>query len=191
MNCSLPKESRVVLRDGRIVTLRPANPDDAQAALDYFIPFFNEAENWMLTAAGEFVMDEAGMRNRFEQQRWGLGDQCWLAWANGQVIASLSASVGRRAKISHRVHVGMDVHSGFRGLGLGRAMLSKCIEEAKLLPAIAKLSLTVFADNNHAISLYRALGFLEEGRRIRDIRRRDGSYVDEVIMGLWLGDGEP
>jgi RimJ/RimL family protein N-acetyltransferase len=49
-----------------------------------------------------------------------------------------------------------------------------------------KLSLEVFAHNAAAIALYRACGFAEEGRRIRQYRRSSGELWDSIIMGLAL-----
>jgi len=44
----------------------------------------------------------------------------------------------------------------------------------------------VFATNLRARRLYESLGFEEEGVRRRHVRIR-GEYVDEALMGLWLG----
>ena len=44
------------------------------------------------------------------------------------------------------------------------------------------LQLSVFAGNEPAISLYRSLGFVEEGRRKRYVLRNDGTYDDQVMM---------
>jgi RimJ/RimL family protein N-acetyltransferase len=50
----------------------------------------------------------------------------------------------------------------------------------------AKAELAVFAPNRRARRLYESLGFIEEGIRRRHVRIR-GEYVDEILMGLWLG----
>ena len=49
-----------------------------------------------------------------------------------------------------------------------------------------KLSLSVFAHNAAAIGLYRKVGFVEEGRRIKHFRRSSGELWDAVEMGLLL-----
>jgi ribosomal protein S18 acetylase RimI-like enzyme len=49
-----------------------------------------------------------------------------------------------------------------------------------------KLSLSVFAHNEPALGLYRKLGFVEEGRRVKHYRRADGQLWDAVEMGLLL-----
>ena len=50
----------------------------------------------------------------------------------------------------------------------------------------AKAELAVFATNDRARRLYESLGFVEEGVRRRHVRIR-GEFVDEILMGLWLG----
>lgn len=52
-----------------------------------------------------------------------------------------------------------------------------------------RLSLDVIASNQPAISLYRKLGFQEEGR-LRERVLRDGQAVDLIYMGLLCRDWE-
>jgi RimJ/RimL family protein N-acetyltransferase len=49
-----------------------------------------------------------------------------------------------------------------------------------------KLTLSVFRRNEAAIALYRKFGFVEEGRRIRHIRRTNGELWDLIEMGPLL-----
>lgn len=42
--------------------------------------------------------------------------------------------------------------------------------------------LGVFSTNHRAISLYKKMGFLEEGRKIFEFKLNDGEYIDDVIM---------
>jgi ribosomal protein S18 acetylase RimI-like enzyme len=56
-----------------------------------------------------------------------------------------------------------------------------------------KLSLSVFPHNAAGIALYRKHGFVEEGRRVKQLRRSNGQLWDLVDMGLLLScqDVEP
>ena len=49
-----------------------------------------------------------------------------------------------------------------------------------------KLSLEVFPGNAAAIGLYRKFGFVEEGCRLKHVRRANGELWDVVEMGLLL-----
>jgi putative acetyltransferase len=48
---------------------------------------------------------------------------------------------------------------------------------------VTKLELHVFPDNEPALALYEAFGFVREGYRRRHYRR-DGEYVDAVLMAF-------
>jgi len=49
-----------------------------------------------------------------------------------------------------------------------------------------KASLEVWPDNHAGRALYQRRGFVEEGRKVRHYRRRNGELWDSVIMGLAL-----
>ena len=44
----------------------------------------------------------------------------------------------------------------------------------------------VFADNLRAAALYESLGFQEWGRMRNAFQLKDGTMVDEILMGLML-----
>jgi RimJ/RimL family protein N-acetyltransferase len=81
--------------------------------------------------------------------------------------------------------IGMAVAREWRGRGVGSALLAAAIEWAREL-GLHKLSLGVFAHNAAAIALYRKFGFVEEGRRVKQMRRQSGELWDIVDMGLLL-----
>jgi RimJ/RimL family protein N-acetyltransferase len=49
-------------------------------------------------------------------------------------------------------------------------------------PQIERLGLHALSGNLRALHLYRAMGFVEEGRRVQAIKIGPGEYADEVIM---------
>ena len=81
--------------------------------------------------------------------------------------------------------VALAVAPAHRGRGIGTALLAVAIDTARA-DGMHKLSLSVFAHNDAAIALYRRLGFVEEGRRVKHYRRADGQLWDAVEMGLLL-----
>ncbi|MFC0527733.1 GNAT family N-acetyltransferase [Phytohabitans kaempferiae] len=50
-----------------------------------------------------------------------------------------------------------------------------------------KVTLTVVVENEAALSVYRKVGFVEEGR-LREVFRRDGRWLDKYTMGLLEGE---
>lgn len=83
--------------------------------------------------------------------------------------------------------LGMLVARGWRGRGVGSALVEAAIEWGQGR-GLHKLSLAVFPHNRAAIALYRKHGFEVEGRRRRHIRRASGELWDLIEMGLLLGD---
>ena len=73
----------------------------------------------------------------------------------------------------------------WRGRGVGTALFETGIASARDR-GCHKLCLSVFPHNTSAIALYRKLGFVEEGRRVRQFRRQSGELWDSIEMGLQL-----
>jgi RimJ/RimL family protein N-acetyltransferase len=81
--------------------------------------------------------------------------------------------------------LGMLVRQGWRGRGIGSALLAAAEDLARDL-GLHKMSLEVFAHNDAAIALYRKCGFTQEGRRVRQYRRVSGEQWDTIVMGRLL-----
>lgn len=82
----------------------------------------------------------------------------------------------------HVGELGMGVQSGYRGQGLGRALIEAVIEAARHL-GLQRIALDVRVDNEAAIGLYAAVGFQLEGTRTAT--HWDGrEYHDSHVMGL-------
>ncbi len=81
--------------------------------------------------------------------------------------------------------IGMMVAAGWRGRGVGTALVAAAIDWARAR-GLHKLALSVFPHNHAAIALYKKFGFVEEGRLVRHVRRADGQLWDLIEMGLLL-----
>src|SRR5579864_8392509 len=104
-----------------------------------------------------------------------------VAVAGRQVIGMLHVEASRHGF----GEIGMLVERGWRGRGVGSALLLAAISLARE-QGLHKLCLEVFAHNAAAIALYRKHGFAEEGRRARQYRRASGELWDSIVMGLAL-----
>ena len=107
-------------------------------------------------------------------------DVCHLFGGDAGVDA-----VGTRDKLRHRAEFGVSVLRAYWGLGLGRALTEACIQCAKEA-GYEQLELTVVAENERAIALYRKAGFVEFGRNPRGFRSRTSGYQEIVHMLLAL-----
>lgn len=70
--------------------------------------------------------------------------------------------------------------------GIGKLLLNHLIDWAKQSENIEKIVLQVRSTNIRAISLYKKMGFIEEGLLKNNIKIDKGHYIDDIIMGLNL-----
>lgn len=84
-----------------------------------------------------------------------------------------------------RMHVGslgMGLLVSHRGRGIGQHLLKHTLEGARLR-GLERIELSVLHDNAAARALYERLGFVVEGRRVRDWKH-EGVYRDSIVMAL-------
>jgi [ribosomal protein S18]-alanine N-acetyltransferase len=153
--------------------VRPASAGDAKAAAELFAAVAEERDGIATEPpvniderAAQFACTAAGSL---------------VAVAGDQIIGMLHVEATRHGF----GEIGMYVDRGWRGRGVGEALVRAAIGLARQR-GLHKLSLEVFAHNAGAIALYRKCGFAEEGRRTRQYRRASGELWDSIIMGLPL-----
>ena len=162
------------------VVVRRAREADAPAVADYMaglmaerldtisrreIPTVPEERDWILRA----TMVERGT--------------ILLALAEDDVIGVLDLWAGEREDNRHAGRFGMSVARGWRGLGVGRRLLARAIDEARAWPGFCRLELECVAWNAPAIALYESLGFALEARMSKAINLR-GTPEDMLLMAL-------
>jgi len=105
-----------------------------------------------------------------------------VAEVAGKMVGILAFQAGERKRIRHRGILGIIIAKEYREVGIGRALMERLIRWATEHPVIEKVCLAVLADNTRAINLYKSLGFVEEGRRPREVRFSKDRYVDDILM---------
>lgn len=94
----------------------------------------------------------------------------------------------RQSDVGHIGVLGILVDRRFRGQGVGTALLVRTLEECR--GKFEQVRLSVFADNERAIRIYRRLGFVPCGKIPRAIKR-GAQYTDEDLMILDLAGWTP
>jgi ribosomal protein S18 acetylase RimI-like enzyme len=153
--------------------VRPASVDHAEAMAKLFAAVAEERD-WIATEPPVNIDERAAQFARTIAT-------LVVAVTGGQIIGMLHLEVSRHGF----GEVSMHVDRGWRGRGVGSALLQAAIGLARE-QNLHKLSLEVFAHNTVAIALYRKSGFVEEGRRTRQYRRANGELWDSIVMGLAL-----
>ncbi|HYN18598.1 MAG TPA: GNAT family N-acetyltransferase [Actinomycetes bacterium] len=159
------------------VAVRVARPDDLDGLLDLLVAVAGEAR-WIGTEA---PVDLERRRQRLAADIEGDDAVMLVAEAGGQLVGQLGLHLARYGVAD----LGMLVAAGWRGRGVGAALLEAGIELARTAGA-HKIALQVWPHNTAAIALYERFGFQREGRLRRHYRRRSGELWDAVIMGLPL-----
>lgn len=70
-----------------------------------------------------------------------------------------------RKRLSHTGSFEMMIQKDYRGIGIGKMLIGELLSWAEKNHLIEKVSLGVFSTNKRAISLYKSMGFVEEGRK--------------------------
>jgi RimJ/RimL family protein N-acetyltransferase len=154
-------------------TVRPAAAADAQAMAECFAAV--AAERSGIATEPPIDIDERAAQ--FARTATGS----LVAVADGQIVGMIQVEASRHGF----GEIGMLVDRGWRGRGIGLALVQAAIRWARG-QGLHKLCLEVFAQNTAAIALYRKSGFVEEGRRTGQYRRANGELWDAIIMGLAL-----
>lgn len=170
-----------VSRSGRAWLIRPTRPDEDAPEL---VAIRDE-----VAAEGELMASVPGERTVLEES---------LALANllsggglavtleveGRIAGHLLVERRRGPYEQHRGDLSISIRSGYRGEGLGRALIDTAVDWARAV-GLRKLSLGVFPGNTAAVALYRAAGFVEEGVLRRHLHLPAGDR-DLMVMGLLL-----
>ena len=97
------------------------------------------------------------------------------------IIGCAVLSVSSIARRRHSAGFGIMVHTDYQGMGVGTRLLEALLDIADNWLMLVRVELEVSADNERAIALYKKLGFVIEGRKIK-ASIRNGQYIDEYIM---------
>jgi RimJ/RimL family protein N-acetyltransferase len=159
------------------VTVRQATVADVDAMLELLVAVAGEGR-WIGTEA---PVDVDRRRRRMVEELEAGSAIHLIAEAGGEPVGQL----GLRLAGYGVADLGMLVAAGWRGRGVGGALLAAAIEQARAAGA-HKVALQVWPHNTAAIALYERFGFQREGYLRRHYRRRSGELWDAVVMGLPL-----
>lgn len=175
-------EQTVPLRDGSSLTLRSAGPQDAEAVLAYLEGTTAETP-YLLREPGESSFS-LGQEQQFLQGRLDSPrDLMLLGFYKGELAGSCAlVSVGPfRRRVAHRCEVSIALYQKFCGKGIGAAMMTALLAQAKAA-GYEQAELTVMAENRPAVALYERLGFVRCGTLPHNMKYADGRYADACWM---------
>lgn len=104
-----------------------------------------------------------------------------VALHEGAVVGNIMLEQFSRIRRSHAASFGMGVAMAWQGKGVGSKLLAAALDIADNWMNLRRIELTVYADNEAAVGLYRKFGFETEGL-LRDYGVRDGQWADVLSM---------
>ncbi len=174
-----------ILRDSTALTIRDAEPVDAESIIELMRAITSETEN-LAYGSGDFKMTAEEERAYIEKVKGSRNSAFLLAFKEGALVGFAALSGYSRPKVAHGADLSMGVLKAHWGQGIAKELLKAIIDWAAASDVVSKINLLVRTDNTPAIKLYRSMGFEIEGRLTRDFKIC-GVYYESYYMGLCIG----
>lgn len=170
-----------LLKNGKRVLLRQPRFSDAEALMRFVNGIVKEGARIELMKPVSINEEKKYLKSVLKAIRKGK---------RADVLAEYEGKIVGRCDIiknppfpNHSEHVGtmgLMVANGFRGLGLGKILMSETMKEAKKI-GIKIVRLWVIEDNKVAIRLYKKMGFKIYGK-IPKGYKVGRQYLDKILM---------
>lgn len=165
------------------VRLRPPEPNDALALMDFFNGLIEEGVQISRDRRLGYEEEVEWLRKELDEMARGEALIFVAEDEDGKMAGAVDIRRGK-FKESHTAELGISVCKDYRKKGLGTELMRLALAEAKKI-GIKLVWLQVFSTNKDAIGLYRKLGFKKEATLKKMLFYR-GRYVDKIIMSLPL-----
>jgi len=175
----VPEQLR--LKTGEEIIIRTAVAGDAEILLQNARVILEE-DFANVTSVEEFTITLDQQRKLILEHRQNPGRIFLVAQLGSVVAGAVSCRNSSCKRLEHRDVLNLSVQPQYRRQGIATTLLGALIRWAEENQIVEKLALAVFATNLPAITLYRKNGFVEEGRRIQEVKMADGQYVDDILM---------
>lgn len=166
---------------GTEITIRYPETIDAKAMTDYINALSDERT--FITFQGEHVTLESEVKYLIDQLEKIKSKKSvqLLVFTNKRLVGISEVDLGIRTG-RHVGLLGISIEKNVRGKGIGTLLMKHVREEAvENLPDLEIITLGVFSGNSQAISWYKKLGFIEEGRLPKGVKLENG-YQDHIYM---------
>ncbi len=171
---------KIILKNGQELIIRKAEEKDAEKFLEYFNVVGSETDFLGFGPEGPriTVEEEREIFKSSTSKNFFL-----IAEINGEIAGSCSISTNeKRVRSLHFGELGIVVLKKFWGFGVGYNLMEEAVRYGKEA-GLRKINLDTRADNEKAISLYKKLGFKEEGIITRGTVI-NGEFYNLLVMGL-------
>lgn len=155
--------------------------DDAETILNIQQAVVIENQ-YLILASEEFDRTTEQHKNWIQNILENERDTIIVAEINGAVVGWIVFQSKNLKRLSHTGYFTTMIHKDYRGMGIGKMLINELLNWAEKNPLIEKISLGVLSTNLRAIALYKSVGFVEEGRKIKEVKFGENEYVDDILM---------
>jgi ribosomal protein S18 acetylase RimI-like enzyme len=117
------------------------------------------------------------------------GNPHFVADNDGRIVGWCDICRESVPTYAHEGMLGMGVAEDYRGRGVGERLLRATLDAARCA-GFERVSLSVYGRNTRAAALYRKVGFVLEGTRVRG-KKLDGMYDDVHQMAYFMNEESP
>ncbi|MFJ7685286.1 GNAT family N-acetyltransferase [Peribacillus butanolivorans] len=163
------------------VSLRTGNLDDAEALLEIQREVVSENE-FMISVLEELEETTEQQRSWIQKISENERETIIVAEIKGKVIGLIVFRSKNTKRLAHTGYFTTMIKKDYRDMGIGKLLIKELLNWAEQNPLIEKVSLGVLSTNQRAIALYKSVGFVEEGRKIKEVKFSEDLYVDDILM---------
>jgi RimJ/RimL family protein N-acetyltransferase len=163
--------------------IRQAVEKDAQQFAE-LIHKVESTTNYMLFEPGERKANPENQRKMIHAFSEEENSAIFLCEMDSELVGYLMAKGGFAKRNRHSVYLVIGILEECRGQGIGSKLFGE-LEPWARKQNIHRLELTVIATNQHALALYKKMGFEIEGTKRNSLKIND-EFVDEYYMSKLL-----
>ena len=160
--------------------IRLARQEDAERLLEIQHSVLKE-QQYLITTVNEFFQTVEGLEAWIRLKLANKRETILVAEEDGNVVGWLVLQSQNRERLAHIGIISMMVEKAYRFRGIGGALLGALLLWAEENPFIEKVSGSVLSTNNGAIALYKKMDFIEEGRKVDEVKIHN-TYIDEILL---------
>jgi RimJ/RimL family protein N-acetyltransferase len=161
--------------------IRPVRIGDAEAVLSIQREVVGE-KDYFIAVSEEFNKTTEEHQDWIQKIIEHERETMYVAESEGKVVGWIVFRSQERKRMHHTGSFAIMLQQNYRNKGIGRLLINELLGWAEQHPVIEKVSLGTFSTNIRAIELYKKLGFVEEGRKVKEFKFSDNEYVDDVLM---------
>lgn len=177
---SFIEKRNVRLKNGIIITIRTAEPNDASGINDAMKRIVRE-KIYTIYEIDEYTETSQSRLKQIRKYRKAQGKIFIVALFKNKVVGFVTFNNWDTRKTMHTGFLSIFLIKEYRGIGLGKELMEILINWGRNNKVIKKMSLAVFSCNKNAIKLYKKTGFKIEGLCPKDMKIK-GRYYDSVLM---------